>query len=173
MATVATAVPEGPTAKAAPGMVKNSTLSLRKIVYPHACCWHMDGGRTRSVLLWYACIRKGHPQPDTISHTCLSLYVGVCVRGTFNKCNKTNDFKLYICQKNKRAALRRIRNEPEGPGRTWKDDLASVSSVSSVSLVSSCLLSPQDLAWPLQRRNPKPSRADPCAKAEKNSDQIY
>ena len=93
MATVATAVSEGPTAKAAPGMVKNSTLSLQKIVYPHACCWHMDGGRTRSVLLWYACIRKGHPQPDTISHTCLSLYVGVCVRGTFNKCNKTNQNK--------------------------------------------------------------------------------
>ena len=118
MATVATAVPEGPTAKAAPGMVKNSTLSLRKIVYPHACCWHMDGGRTRSVLLWYACIRKGHPQPDTISHTCLSLYVGVCVRGTFNKCNKTNDFKLYILPKKQESS---VTKNPERTGRTRQD----------------------------------------------------
>ena len=83
--------------------------------------------------------RDTRNQTQFRTHVCLFMWVYVCVGHLTNvtKQIKTNDFKLYICQKNKRAALRRIRNEPEGPGRTWKDDLASVS---SVSLVSSCLL---------------------------------
>ena len=121
--------------------------------------------------------RDTRNQTQFRTHVCLFMWVYVCVGHLTNvtKQIKTNDFKLYICQKNKRAALRRIRNEPEGPGRTWKDDLASVSSVSSVSLVSSCLLlSPVStgpgLAAPKAQPKAKPRR--PLRKGRKNSDQI-